>query len=233
MIDELNININIPEIDFDISILDNGFNNRYLKAKVAKDLPGYRIKYSNALKLAKDIKLDVGIRYNCIVAGNFVFGDFLEAFIVNNNIQCKQLTISTLSLDQNNVDSLSNLLKGNYVNELNLILSDYFYAHERNSLIPYLYERLDIDNKFQLAAAGSHTKIIMFETTGGKKIVIHGSSNLRSSSNIEQFVIEENPDLYDFWLDYHLNILSKYNTIDKNETKKSIRGKNLWNIVNK
>lgn len=234
MIEELNIDINIPDMDLDISIADNGFDNRYIKSKVAKDIPAHRLKYRNAIKLAKNIKIEEGIRYDCIVAGNFIFGDFIEAFITHNNAKCLQLTISTLSLDQNNVDSLVNLMTGNYVDNLNLIISDYFYAHERGSLIPYIYDKLDIDNRFQLASASSHTKITMFETLGGKKIVIHGSANLRSSSNIEQFTIEENPGLYDFHFEYHNRIIEKYMTINKEiKRNKSLRGEKLWNEIKK
>ena len=230
----LDLNINIPEIDieFDLPMFDKGFKNRYQKSKISKDLKPHQIKYSNALKLAKDIKLDTGIRYDVIVAGNFIFGDFIEAFITNNNAKCKQLTISTLSLDQNNVDSLVNLMEGNFVDELNLIISDYFFAHERKSLIPYIYDKLDIDNKFQLASAGTHTKIILFETLGGKKIVMHGSANLRSSSNIEQFTIEENKQLYDFHFEYHKRIIEMHKTINKDiKRPKSLRGKALWKAV--
>lgn len=234
MIEELNIDINIPDMDLDISIADNGFDNRYIKSKVAKDIPAHKLKYRNAIKLAKDIKIEEGIRYDCIVAGNFIFGDFIEAFITHNNAKCLQLTISTLSLDQNNVDSLVNLMTGNYVDNLNLIISDYFYAHERGSLIPYIYDKLDIDNRFQLASASSHTKITMFETLGGKKIVIHGSANLRSSSNIEQFTIEENPGLYDFHFEYHNRIIEKYMTINKEiKRNKSLRGEKLWDEIKK
>lgn len=234
MIEELNIDINIPDMDLDISIADNGFDNRYIKSKVAKDIPAHRLKYKNAIELANNIKIEEGIRYDCIVAGNFIFGDFIEAFITHNNAKCLQLTISTLSLDQNNVDSLVNLMTGNYVDNLNLIISDYFYAHERGSLIPYIYDKLDIDNRFQLASASSHTKITMFETLGGKKIVIHGSANLRSSSNIEQFTIEENPGLYDFHFEYHNRIIEKYMTINKEiKRNKSLRGEKLWNEIKK
>lgn len=234
MIEELNIDINIPDMDLDISIADNGFDNRYIKSKVAKDIPAHKLKYRNAIKLANNIKIEEGIRYDCIVAGNFIFGDFIEAFITHNNAKCLQLTISTLSLDQNNVDSLVNLMTGNYVDNLNLIISDYFYAHERGSLIPYIYDKLDIDNRFQLASASSHTKITMFETLGGKKIVIHGSANLRSSSNIEQFTIEENPGLYDFHFEYHNRIIEKYMTINKEiKRNKSLRGEKLWNEIKK
>lgn len=234
MIEELNIDINIPDMDLDISIADNGFDNRYIKSKVAKDIPAHKLKYRNAIKLANNIKIEEGIRYDCIVAGNFIFGDFIEAFITHNNAKCLQLTISTLSLDQNNVDSLVNLMTGNYVDNLNLIISDYFYAHERGSLIPYIYDKLDIDNRFQLASASSHTKITMFETLGGKKIVIHGSANLRSSSNIEQFTIEENPGLYDFHFEYHNRIIEKYMTINKEiKRNKSLRGEKLWDEIKK
>ncbi len=234
MIEELNFDLDIPDMDFDISISDNGFDNRYIKSKVAKEIPASKLKYSNALKLAKKIKIDKGIRYDVVVAGNFIFGDFIEAFITTNNAKCLQLTISTLSLDQNNVDSLVNLMTGNYVDQLNLIISDYFYAHERGSLIPYIYDNLDKEDRFQLASASSHTKITMFETLGGKKIVMHGSANLRSSSNIEQFTIEENPGLYDFHFDYHSRIIDKYKTINKEiKRNKSLRGEALWKEIKK
>ncbi|HBG40239.1 MAG TPA: hypothetical protein DDW85_02345 [Porphyromonadaceae bacterium] len=234
MIDELNFDIEIPDIDFDIPVAQNGFSTRYKKAKICKDLPTNQIKYSNAQKLARDIKFDAGMRYDCIISGNFIFGDFIEAFVTHNNAKCKDMTISTLSLDQNNVDSLSALLKNGYVDQMNLIISDYFYAHERPALIPYIYDKLDVDNRFQLAAAGTHTKIVLIETIGGKKIVMHGSANLRSSSNIEQFTIEENPTLYDFHFEFHSRILDEYKTINKDiKRSKSIRGNELWNIVNK
>lgn len=35
--------------------------------------------------------------------------------------------------------------------------------------VPYIYQVLDIDNKFQLAISGTHCKTCIFETEGGKK----------------------------------------------------------------
>ena len=133
------------------------------------------------------------------------------------------MTISTLSLSQNNVDSLHNLLKYGYIDELNLIVSVYFYGNEIRALIPYIYRQLDIDNKFQLAVAGIHTKTCQFETLGGRKVIIHGSANLRSSGNIEQFTIEENPELYEFYDEAFSKVLDKYATI-----KKPVRHSQLW-----
>lgn len=227
---DFNFKIYIADFDFDISMFENGFQNRYVKAKVLKELPDCKIKYENAQKLSKKISIHKNMYYGCIVSGSFIFGDLIEALIVDNNLFCQQLTISTLSMDQNNVDSLSNLIIGGYCNDVNLIISDYFYAHERKSLIPYIYNKLDVDNKFQLAVAGSHTKIVLIKSDN-LKIVIHGSANLRSSSNLEQFVIEENELLFDSWIEYHNSIINEYSTINKSINKKSLRGKKLWQVV--
>lgn len=97
----------------------------------------------------------------------------------------------------------------------------------KKNLIPYLYEKLDKDNRFQLAVAAIHTKTVQMHTMGGKKIVIHGSANLRSSGNIEQFTVEINDNLYDFYQDMSDKILDKYKTIDKT----AIRDKELWETL--
>lgn len=219
-------NIGVPDIDFsqfDILGEDDHEETRYMKPKAHNPHQSRYIIYDNAVKLAKELKLDFGERSDVIVGGNFIFGDFIEAYVTTHMAKCKKMTISTLSLSQNNVDSLQNLLELGYVDELDLIVSVYFWSNERHALIPYIYDKLDIDNKFQLAVADIHTKTAQFETLGGRKIVIHGSANLRSSGNIEQFTIEENPGIYDFYDGVFDDIIEKYATINK-----PIRRKALW-----
>jgi hypothetical protein len=119
-------------------------------------------------------------------------------------------------------------MRHGYVQNLNLIISVYFWSHERHALLPYIYKELDKDNRFQLSVCGMHTKTCHFETAGGKKIVIHGSANLRSSGNIEQFTIEENPGLYDFYQEEFSKVIDKYATI-----RKPIRNSRAWDIFTK
>lgn len=217
--------------DFDASFFDivdgseQDTESRYTKPKVYHTQPDF-VMYDNAVKLAKDIKVDFGQRADALVSGNFIFGDFIEALLTTHDIKATAMTISTLSLSQNNVDSLHNLLQAGYIDELNLIVSAYFYANEIRSLIPYIYRELDIGNRFQLAVAGIHTKTCQFTTEGGRHIIIHGSANLRSSSNIEQFTIEENADLYAFYDGVFSEIVEKYATI-----RKPIRGNALWEDI--
>lgn len=223
-------NIEIKPIEINLNNFGGAtkskFETRYIKPVYTPSLKDCFIKYKKAEDLAKNVDIKTGERFYAILDGTFIFGDLIEALIVINNLRVKELMISTLSLSNNNIDSLANLLNGGFVDELNLIVSDYFYSHERYGLIVYAYEELDKDNRFQLAAASTHTKICLIETFCGKKFVIHGSANLRSSSNIEQLMIEENVSLYDFNHEIHERIVNKYKTINK-----SLRRTKLWEEI--
>jgi hypothetical protein len=229
--DELKLNFNVDCSNFDLNInldLFKEFNSRYIKPPICNDVAESFCAYENARKLASEIDISKNARTFCVINGNFIFGDFIEALISERHLKVKSMTISTLSMSENNVDSLCNLLEWGFVDELNLIVSDYFFSHERHNLIPYIYERLDKDNKFQLAVCRTHCKTCILELETGEKIVIHGSANLRSSGNIEQFMIEENRLLYDFNLDYQNKIINLYKSINK-----SVNGKKLWQAVQK
>lgn len=216
-----------PSVEFDSGFLDEN-KDRYHNPAPYKGIKEKHVKYDYAIRAANNIVLGEGTRSHMVTAGSFEFGDFIEAILKLNNAQCKHMSVSTLSMSQNNVDSFGNLLHDGWVDKLDLIVSDYFFAHERKDLIPYLLHELDVDDKFQLAVAGTHTKIVLFETYGGKKVVMHGSANLRSSGCLEQTTIEENPGLYDFYLNFHNSIIAEYSTINK-----PIRHKKLWQVVAK
>lgn len=216
-------NIDVPDLNLDFfdfmpdEVADT--ENRYVKPKLVP-MKEDQVLYDNAEKLAREIKIEKGSRYDCIVSGSFIFGDFIEAFMVHNNCKAVKMTITTLSLSQENIDSLANLLHKGYIDQLDMVVSDYFYSHERHALIPYMYHELDLDNRFQLSVAFVHTKTVHFETLGGKKIVIHGSANLRTSGNCEQFTIEENPELHDFYEERFSPIIERFATIRKTAPRK-------------
>jgi hypothetical protein len=193
--------------------------SRYIKPRLKKEISERRLKYKYAEDLAKDIEISEDARYFVILNGSFIFGDFIEALLVEKNYHVKNMHISTLSLSQNNVDSIRNLIVGNYVDNVNLLVSAYFYSHERKSLVEYIYEKCDIDNKFQLSVARVHTKIVLIETYCGKKIVMHGSANLRTSGNVEQMCIEVNDELYDFNIEVFADMVESYKTINKKQPK--------------
>lgn len=218
------------EFDLDVSLFDyqpeeEAAETRYTLPKRVRYTSTDFVCYDNALKLAQQTRITEGMRVDVFCNGSFIFGDFIEAFLRENKCQAQEMTISTLSLSQNNVDSLAALMQHGYIKHLNLITSVYFWGNERRSLIPYIYQKLDIDDRFQLAVADIHTKTVHFRSLGGKHIVIHGSANLRSSGNIEQFTIEENEQLYNHYQEHFTNFIEQYKTIQK-----PIRQSNAWSL---
>lgn len=208
-------------------ILNDGqeFEPRFMKAKVQRHKQGF-VTARNARELVERMEFTEGSVIHAYTAGDFVFGDFLEAFIDAYDVTAKKITISTLSMSEENIAMLGALLLNGKVDELNLIISYYFYANERHDKMPMIYTTLGQDNRFQLAVARIHSKIIQMETKRGNKMVIHGSANLRSSATIEAFTIEDNPELYDFYDEVHTEIIDRYKTINK-----AVGGKDLRKIL--
>jgi hypothetical protein len=218
---------NVSDSDFSgVSMRRQKSSSRYFSPPKQKETPERLLKYRFAEEIAESVAPEKGMRVFVLLDGSFIAGDFFEAWIVKHNIHVKKMTISTLSMSENNVDSLANLLNAGYVDELDLIVSDFFFSHERRNLVPYLYKELDKNNRFQLAAASTHCKLCLIETHNGSKVVVHGSANLRSSSNIEHLCIEESPALFDFLLSTQVGIIEKFKTINK-----SVRYQDLWQTV--
>ena len=176
------------------------------------------VKYKYAQQLADDIKIARGQKVTVIANGSFIFGDFIEAFILKHKIKCKKMVICTLSYNQNNVDSLKNLMQYEWIDDLEIITSGYFYRTEKlkGRLVEYTYKQLDSGkNNFQLSFIETHMKVALIETYNGSFIVMQGSANLRSCQSVEQFSIEENKELHAFYKDYFNEVSNKNKTINK------------------
>ena len=205
----------------DGTIDDNGEDDhecRYIRP-IIKPIPRRCVKYEKAQNLAHDIGLlQKGERIDVIMSGKFILGDFIEGYMVEHNLHARKLTISTLSYNENNIDSLKNLLDGGYVDSIDMIVSAYFYAHEKHKLIRYAYEQLDDEQgNFQLAVCNVHTKTYQFCTDEGLKIIMQGSGNMRSGANFESMVLEESEQTFDFYEQFYAEILQQFGTIQKDK----------------
>ena len=210
--------------DFDDDFLEEGdfTESKYIKPRKQKQFPSNYIKFPNAQDLAKKINLQSNENLFCIVDGSFVFGDFILAFLHYHNIKAVRMDISTLSLSMHNIVGLETFMKKGYIENLNFLIGYYFYAHEKKGLMEAVYERLDFDNKLQVSVCRNHMKCVTILTDRGNKIVIHGSANLRSSDNLEQFSLEFDSDKYDFITNFNDNLINEFKTIQKPITNKQI-----------
>lgn len=230
------------DLDFSLDAFANGGkddgirNCRYRMPRVYESI-GAPLMYDRARDLARDIELASGAREFAFVSGNFVFGDIIEALIVDEGkLYPKRMSIQTLSMNAENIDSLRNVVDACPMMEsLRIVLSDYFFAHYRgeDGLVPYLCDVLDTgDVDFDLAFASIHTKIVSIETLGGNFVVMDGSANLRSSRNIEQFRIECDEELYRFVEDFTDCVFNAYSVVNKDRKRpKGVRSHEMWSML--
>lgn len=226
-------------LDFDALTADDFTLETQLQTRIhapakSRMLHPRLVRYENAQALAHDIGplTDIGARVHAVVSGNFIFGDFIEAWAVANDWLIPDLHVATLSLSGDNIDSLANLLHGDYVQRLHLYVSDYWFAHERRDLVPYAYDNLDLGgDRFQLTVTGSHAKVCLIGTDQGARLVLHGSANLRSSASIEQLAIEHDPDLYAFHLEWLQALEAQYHTIHPQQPGPAAPKRLQWQTV--
>lgn len=206
--------LEIEELDFDAGFeIDMDQENNLEPAVKIKSLANIYINYSNAEDFVDSVILKRDTRWFSLISGNFVFGDLIEAITVKNNWLIKEMQVATLSMGEENIYNFKNLITGGYLKKMDLIVSDYFFNHERNNLIKKIKEVLgDGQIPFTLSVARSHCKIctMEIESNGTGFVVIQGSANLRSSGNIEQVEIEENKTLYLHLKRFNDKIIKQY-----------------------
>lgn len=197
--DTIDLEENIPTHNFGDGIADD-----FIKLKNEK-ISTMEVAYDNAATLAKaiDIKKNETVYIN--LTGKFVFGDFIGAFIQENHLKVKEITIVSLAGNIEIYGLLITLIERGWVDKLNLVLSEYTIAMDKKhspKAIDFLKQALiTYKGKFELHTGRVHAKLVLIETEKGGKVTMHGSANLRSSQSIEQLIIQENKQLYDF--NYH------------------------------
>ena len=212
--------IDFGDLDFDLEDFDfdsrgPDTRSRILQPRIDTGILTQNCHFDHALELVNKIDLSGKTRTFAWVSGSFIFGDILEALWRRRNVDIKELSIVSLSISEENIDSWAGLLTQGNIEKFNLVCSGYFYSHYKYDMIPYLYQQLGNDDRVQIAFGAYHQKIITLETHHGNTLTIHGSANMRSSMNVEQVMIEpNNRELHDFNASMIADICEKYGTIN-------------------
>lgn len=188
--------------------------------------------FENAEEFAKQIDLTGKTRTFAWINGSFIFGDIVEALMRERGVYIKNLYLCSLSLSRENIDSLKNCMLIGKIEHVVIVLSAYFFSHERNALVPYLYKELayDFGDKIQIVFGNFHGKIITMETHRGNTITIHGSANLRSSRSIEQIMVELDPELHRFNAEIMDHLAERFGVVNLREYKR-LKEAESWPVV--
>jgi hypothetical protein len=136
-----------------------------------------------------------------VISGKYALFEMIPALIAHCG-PIKDLTIATLSFNKQNAADLLALLDDGHVFNTSLLISYYFKSTSRpiyDLLIPPLRER-----GHRVLAMRNHAKLLLVRTVAGDHFVVETSANLRSSVNVEAFVMTRDPALYAFhvgWID--------------------------------
>lgn len=136
-----------------------------------------------------------------VISGKFALADLIPALIESAG-PIDTLHIATLSFNAQNAKDLLQMLDDGQIGSVGLLISYYYKSTSReiyDLLVPQLRER-----GHRVLAMRTHAKILLAKMRNGTSYVCESSANLRSSINVEQFVLTNDRPLYDFhrtWID--------------------------------
>lgn len=189
------------DIDMVTHNFGDGISDDFIKL-TNDQITTFDVAYENAATLARDIKIKKSETVYINLTGKFIFGDFIGAFIQENNLKVKELTVVSLAGNIEIYGLLIALIERGWVDKLNMVLSEYTIAMDKKhspEAVNFLKDALvKYKDRFELHTGRVHAKLVLIETEKGGKVTMHGSANLRSSQSIEQLIIQENAELYDF-----------------------------------
>jgi hypothetical protein len=144
---------------------------------------------------------DEGEALHGIMTGFYDLMHLLIVLLQRLGAPCDTMRLATLSLSRRNVQEMAALLDSGSVRRIDLLTSDFFYKHDEE-IFAELLKEFSLRGQ-RVAAARSHCKIVALALDDGRRYVLHGSPNLRTNKNAEQFCLERSADLfgfYDTWL---------------------------------
>jgi hypothetical protein len=137
-----------------------------------------------------------------IMTGIYDLMHLLIVLLQRLGAPCHTMRIATLSLSGRNVQEMVALLDAGTVGRIDLLTSDFHRKNDQEIFCELLAEFSKRGQR--IGAARSHCKLVAIALDDGRKYVLHGSPNLRTNKNMEQFCLERDAELfafYDTWLD--------------------------------
>lgn len=153
------------------------------------------IRPENALALLPHLPTNPDERTHAVLRGDFVLCDIIPA-IIRERGRCPQLHIATLGMSGANAECLAALHQAGLIGAITICCSVYFRQVDRTATSPEVERHLGGIAK--IIVSRNHAKVICLPTESGDHYVIEGSANLRSSDNLEQIAVFNDPDLGDF-----------------------------------
>lgn len=191
-------------------------NNGNSESKNNEDLNGYkrRIKYDEIIyEKSKSFEKIIGVELLPNIQYRFVTEKSFNAIVVLNYLLRKhtiiELIIAVYRMNELSVNKLKSIIDTSNI-DCCILLSNFFRENKKyerwcENLIAYANEKQNVN----IAFANNHAKVFIAKTHDEKHIVFEGSGNLSDNARIEQYLIEDNKQTYDFHKEWILETINK------------------------
>lgn len=144
-----------------------------------------------------------GEAFHVVMTGNFDAWHLVPAVVkLARPATVRGLHIATLGFNRPGAEDLLALIDAGTVAAVRFVCSCYFRSVDAD-VFDFLHAGLT-SRGHRCVAIRSHAKIVVFDLSDGRQLVIESSANLRSCHNIEAFTLTHDAALAEFhrgWLD--------------------------------
>jgi len=190
-----------PRAEPQFALSRNHFHAHRAEARASRRGIKHFIRPENARAVLDHLPESPDDRTHCVLRGDFVLCDLIP-LLIGFGGNCPHLRIATLGMSLANADALACLVERGQIGKLTIVVSLYFQQLDKATTFRAVAGRLA--NVARLVITRSHSKVILLPTEAGHSFVLEGSANLRSSDNLEQMLITNDPATLAFhaaWID--------------------------------
>lgn len=138
-----------------------------------------------------------GCAIHAVMKGNYSYADLIPAVLtLSAPVRIDYLAATTLGFSQKAALQLIDLIDSGNVRTLDFVCADFFEKADPE-ICKFTREELTRRGS-RFASARCHAKIILMGLDDGTRYVSESSANIRACRSIEQFMLTNDPDLYDF-----------------------------------
>jgi hypothetical protein len=122
----------------------------------------------------------------------------LVKWLVDNLSEIDQIILTTYRIDEMTLSGINKILNERNINKLTIVCSAFFTSVKVKEPFAEKLKYLAItDNRVKAVFCHNHTKIIGIKTKD-TAYVIEGSGNLTENARIEQYMIENSDEIFEF-----------------------------------
>ncbi|MCY2987174.1 MAG: hypothetical protein NTY19_04800 [Planctomycetota bacterium] len=151
---------------------------------------------ANAAKVLDHLP-EPGCSIHGVIRGNYNYFDTIPAVLrLAAPATLDYLAITTLGFSARVAKRLLILIDSGQVRTVDFLVADFFLKVD-SEICAAFRENLRSRGS-RLAAAESHAKVLLMQTTDGRHYVSESSANIRSCRALEQFALTNDRELFDF-----------------------------------